>query len=355
MMFLRNCWYVAAFDKELPETGLLARTIIGEPLVFYRRSDGQIACFEDRCVHRLAPLSRGRLEGDRLRCMYHGFLYEVDGRCVEIPGQTEIPAIARVRTYPAVSRHGWIWIWPGDREQADPDLIPGAYGLHNPEWILPADQMIYDANYMLLNNNLCDLGHLSFVHVNSFGADMQWIQQHPKITSIDRGVRFERWVTDVAPIPPLGKAAAHERVDIWSLYDFLVPGLFLFYNGLHVAGSAKDMEYGPPPREDALFEHYTQQSVTPIDERRTLYTFCWGPSTRLGTAEDAEVMTRILGKAFYEDKDLIEAQQRIIDCDPARSVMPTAGDKGVVKFNLLMSKLIGMENSRPTGRIGSAG
>src|SRR5436305_566446 len=73
-----------------------AITILGERIVIWRTADGGLHALEDRCVHRLAPLSLGRCEGERLRCMYHGLLYEADGRVVEIPGQEVIPAKARV-------------------------------------------------------------------------------------------------------------------------------------------------------------------------------------------------------------------------------------------------------------------
>jgi len=68
-MFILNCWYVAAWASELDAGELLARTIIGHPMLFYRRDDGQIVAMDDRCCHRFAPLSHGRREGDCVRCM----------------------------------------------------------------------------------------------------------------------------------------------------------------------------------------------------------------------------------------------------------------------------------------------
>ena len=90
-MWIRNAWYVAAWSHEIAGDGLLARTIMNEPLVLYRTSNGSVVAMEDRCCHRLAPLSLGRREGDDLRCMYHGLKFGPDGRCNEIPGQTTIP------------------------------------------------------------------------------------------------------------------------------------------------------------------------------------------------------------------------------------------------------------------------
>jgi phenylpropionate dioxygenase-like ring-hydroxylating dioxygenase large terminal subunit len=86
LKFLRESWYVAARAVEVTRQPL-ARTLLDEPVVLYRGEDGTAVALEDRCCHRHLPLSMGKLEGDRLRCGYHGLLFAPDGRCVEIPGQ----------------------------------------------------------------------------------------------------------------------------------------------------------------------------------------------------------------------------------------------------------------------------
>src|SRR5262245_28256918 len=102
-MYVRNAWYVAGWSSEFPAGQITARMLLEDALAFYRKQDGQLVALEDRCVHRLAPLSMGRCEGDELRCMYHGFKFAPSGRCVEIPGHTgEIPALAKVRSFPVV-------------------------------------------------------------------------------------------------------------------------------------------------------------------------------------------------------------------------------------------------------------
>ena len=105
-MCVRNCWYVAGWERELAPDALMSRTIMNEAIVLFRRSDGTVAALEDRCCHRSAPLSLGKREGDTLRCGYHGLRYDGSGACVEIPGQAHIPATARVRSYPSIARRG---------------------------------------------------------------------------------------------------------------------------------------------------------------------------------------------------------------------------------------------------------
>ena len=146
-MFLRNCWYVAGWSHDIAADSLVSRTMLGEPIVLYRKGDGGVVALEDRCCHRLAPLSRGRIEGDDLRCMYHGLKFAPSGRCVEIPGQTMVPPRARVRAYPAVEQDCWVWLWMGDPALADPALIPAALGHDDPDWFMQTGQLAYEANY----------------------------------------------------------------------------------------------------------------------------------------------------------------------------------------------------------------
>jgi phenylpropionate dioxygenase-like ring-hydroxylating dioxygenase large terminal subunit len=86
-MYLRNCWYVVAWDYELPRGAPISRRLLDEQVVLYRNTRREVVALEDRCALRFAPLSLARLEGDDIRCMYHGLKFCSTGRCVEIPNQ----------------------------------------------------------------------------------------------------------------------------------------------------------------------------------------------------------------------------------------------------------------------------
>lgn len=103
-MYIRNCWYVAAWDHELLGDTLLSRTLLDEPVLLYRLTDGRPVALADRCCHRHAPLSIGRREGDGVRCMYHGLKFDPGGRCVDVPGMSNVPSTLCVRSYPTVQR-----------------------------------------------------------------------------------------------------------------------------------------------------------------------------------------------------------------------------------------------------------
>jgi phenylpropionate dioxygenase-like ring-hydroxylating dioxygenase large terminal subunit len=344
-MFVRHCWYVIAWDYEVPTGTLVARRIMDELIVLYRRSNGELTALEDRCVHRLAPLSKGRLEGDNLRCLYHGLKFAPNGRCVEIPGLDQpVPERARVRTYPVVEQDSWIWIWMGASEAADRNLIPSAVGLRHPRFVVRSGQLDYTANYMLINDNLTDLSHLSYVHEKSFGADLQWGTTRPEIERLERGIRVSRWLRDSPPIPPLGEAARHSNVDIWSSYDFLAPGVFLMYTGLYPSGTA-DRLRGAAPAQDlpSLHGNFTSQAVTPTSNTTSRYFFSWGPDRNQGDESMAQTMLEIALQAFHEDKSIIEAQQRVMEVEPNRPPLPVPADRGPMLFQRIMRDLAAAE------------
>jgi phenylpropionate dioxygenase-like ring-hydroxylating dioxygenase large terminal subunit len=342
MNYVRNAWYVGSWSPDLQADTLQAIQILGEPIVLWRTAQ-QVVALADRCVHRLAPLSLGRCEADKLRCMYHGLLYDTQGQCVQIPGQDTIPPAARVRSYPVVERHSWVWVWMGDPARADESLIPPAVGLEDPQWLLGRGQLDYEAEARYINDNLLDFSHLTCVHANSFGAGPSFAADRPKLTALERGVRFERWITGTAG--PVGRGT-DELTDSWSTYDFLIPGVLLMWSGSFKLGTAAGCNFERPDYSQALRGvTFTSQAVTPLAERRARYFFSWGPHRQHGDEALRDLLMKVAAQAFGEDKVMIEAQQKVIDRTPDAVIMPTAHDRGVTMFSRLVARLVREEEA----------
>jgi vanillate O-demethylase monooxygenase subunit len=336
MPYAKNLWYVAAWSHDLKANQPLGVQILDERIVLWRNEQGKMAALEDRCVHRLAPLSLGRCEGDKLRCMYHGLLYNASGAVTEIPGQDVIPPQAKVRAFPVVDRHSWIWIWMGDASGADETLIPRAVGFDDPNFILGHGQLDYAAEARLVNDNLLDFSHLSYVHANSFGASEQWARERPKVIPLAHGVRVERWIT-VQPGAP-GRDYPHP-VEQYSHYDFLLPGVLLMTGGAFPLGTKDQLAGEAPDLELAIGGvTFTSQAVTPLTPRTSRYFFSWGPHRKTGDSAQRDKLMAIAGKAFAEDRAIIEAQQRVIDATPEPRIMPTSADRAITLFNQLVAK-----------------
>jgi vanillate O-demethylase monooxygenase subunit len=191
-MFIKNAWYAAALSAEVDRVPF-ARTILNEKVVMYRTSENQVVAMEDRCAHRQVPLSRGRLVGDELQCWYHGLRYDCSGMCVSIPSQSEIPKGARVRTFPAVEKYGFIWLWPGEPGEEDEATIPN-------HWVCSAlnlsGTMRYctiACNYLFGIDNILDISHAAFVHQNTLGS-LDIVETRPEILITDDEVRVQRYL-----------------------------------------------------------------------------------------------------------------------------------------------------------------
>jgi vanillate O-demethylase monooxygenase subunit len=336
--WVRNAWYVAGWSHDLVPGRIEARLIVEQPLALYRKRNGEVVALEDRCCHRFAPLSMGRLEQDDLRCMYHGLKFAPDGRCIEIPGQKLIPQSACVRRYPAVERGGWIWTWMGDEAAADPGLIPQSVRLDDPGYCMRSGQMDYAAHYLLIDDNLLDLSHLTYAHEKTLGLDMpQWADERPRISSLDRGLRVQRWLRN-QPSRGFMKRWG-DTLDLWNSYDFLFPGIFLLRTAFYAVGTAERLNRGEPT-EPPLFLRCDDQAVTPMTSRTTRYFYAAGARS---TDIDPDRVDRLFGvveAAFEEDKAIIEAQQKVIDLDPARRMLPTSLDAGPTQFRKLVQSLL---------------
>jgi len=335
MGYVRNAWYVAGWHDDVADRPYPV-SILGERIVLWR-SEGRLVALEDRCIHRFAPLSLGRCEAGRLRCMYHGIMFDADGAIAEIPGQDIIPPNARARSYPVVEKHSWIWVWMGEAARADEALVPPAVGLDDPNFILGRGHLDYAAEARLINDNLTDFSHLSFGHANSFQTGMDFADRQPKITPVARGIRVDRWNVNAER-----RLASGENVfgDTFASYDFLIPGVLLMWSGSYPAGTAERLNFETPDFDDAIAaKNFTSQAVTPTGDKTSCYFFSWGPDSATGTPELRDAMMALAGMAFNEDKVMIEAQQRVIDGHPAARIMPTAHDRGVGMFNRLVDSL----------------
>jgi phenylpropionate dioxygenase-like ring-hydroxylating dioxygenase large terminal subunit len=350
MVFLRNCWYAAAWEYELAPDKPLGRQIIGEPIVLFRTQSGPIRALTNRCAHRRVPLSMGRIEGDNLRCMYHGLLFAPDGHCLQVPGSTMIPPNSTVRSFPVLVQDDWIWVWMGDPEKADPALVPQAFGLKDPRWTMRSGQMNYRAHYMLINDNLCDLSHVDFVHERTLGLATGggWSEHVPKITPRERGVRIERWLV-AKPASPTNSTL----VDTWSTYNYEVPGVFVMENRSYPHGMAEKVQFQTPTAEP-MTHRVEQQAVTPVSATETRYFFATGIESRI-PPRLIDAFFSVVMAAFTEDHEMIEAQQRMWDITPPDQPMAfIAHDKGPSMFRRIITRLITAERNGSHGEAPAA-
>jgi phenylpropionate dioxygenase-like ring-hydroxylating dioxygenase large terminal subunit len=351
-VFLKNTWYVLGWSEEFRTSGPHGRLIAGEPIVLYRGADGILAALEDRCPHRWAPLSKGRVEGEAIRCMYHGIKFGRDGRCLEIPGQTTVSKALQVRSYPVVEKYSLVWVWPGSVERADPNTIPDLSMLVEADRRIRHGSLEYEAHATLICDNLLDLSHIAYLHEKTFGRPPDapsasrprpMFQGGSPSEALDNGVRVEGWM-DSATHRNIAVPAKVPDGDLWARTDFLIPGIYSSHLQMFPAGSAESQRWKVPSSElTPLSDSMSIQAVTPLTERTSRYFFSLG--ARMCDMDDEE-LNRVWGvtrATFSEDVNMIQAQQQMIDRYPGRRMAGIGADRGLVLFRRLMQKLIAAE------------
>lgn len=334
-MFVKEAWYVAATVSEVGREPL-ARTVCGEPVVFFRTGDGAPHALVDRCIHRRLPLSKGKLVGDRLVCGYHGFTYDADGRCVAVPGQDRVPRRAAVRAYPVVEKFGWIWVWMGEPGNADAALLPAMPGLDEDGWVPFRDRLHVKAHYQLLVDNLIDLSHETYVHTSSIGNDA--VAETP-IESRREGneVFVDRVMRDVPPPPFFAAAAGNDaNIDRYQLVHFQPPCY------VHV-----EVRAVPPGENDpnAGVRFFVLDCLTPETEATTNYFWAVSRNFRLADGEFGEWWHRIVCGIFEEDRAILEAQQASIETDTSGLRTVDVGiDGGTILARQVVDGLVAAEN-----------
>ena len=343
-MFLRNCWYVAAIDHELIDGKLLSRMLLGEHVLLYRGESGKVTALNDRCPHRGALLSRGRLEGDAVRCMYHGIKYDASGKCVQIPGQDMIPPKLRVRSYPVVERSPFVWVWMGEAAKADPALIVELPYLGDPAWKGIPAYLHYDASYLLIVDNLSDFSHLAFVHTKTLGGSEEYayVSKPTVIERQERGFRVERWHLN-SDAPPFHRKVIPDKnvkVDRRNIATMLVPGIFTMETLF------APVEQGAPQGNVTGARQYRNcQFMTPETERSTHFFWSYLNNYEGDDSTISRSLLNSLIEGFMEDKAIIERQQRTLEEDPSFQMLGILADAPLAHFRRVLGKLIDAEQA----------
>ncbi len=341
MKYVMNHWYVAATSEELPVGGKVARQVLGQEIVLYRGQSGRVGALEDRCPHRMAPLSLGEVEGDNLRCGYHGALFTAEGRCINVPCQ---PATGPEglepysgRSFHVIERFSFVFIWIGDHDRVDESLLPSWSKYSGPDWEMLHGYYHVEANYQLMLDNINDLTHLSYVHRTTFGkvAGDAWATTPVEVKFTDDRVTTARAMRNVPPTlfaKMIRGLRDEDRVDRFQTSEFNPPTFI-------------SAAFGSEPHQAELPEmrtptHVFLNALTPADERHTNYFWCMTRHEACGNPDVSKTLYEVSKRAFDEDKAMIEAQQRRIDTAPSgRRLLNFRADQAVVATRRILERL----------------
>jgi vanillate O-demethylase monooxygenase subunit len=341
-MFPKNTWYVAATPDEIADKPL-GRTICGEKIVFYRGAEGKVVALEDFCPHRGAPLSLGFVRDGNLVCGYHGLEMGCEGKTVSMPLQ-RVGGFPCIRSYPAVERYGFIWVWPGDAKQADTALIHYCAWAEDPAWGYGGGLYHIKCDYRLMIDNLMDLTHETYVHSNSIGQ--KEIDETPVNTKVEGETVVTNRFMDNIMAPPFWRMALRENgladdvpVDRWQICRFTPPSHIMIEVGVAHAGKG-GYDAAPEHKASSIVVDF----ITP--ETETSIWYFWGMARNF-RPDDPALTARIRegqGKIFAEDQEMLERQQKNLLDNPQRKLLMLNIDAGGVQSRRLLDRMIAKEN-----------
>ena len=260
---MRQYWIPAAASNELESDGAPMRLmLLGEKLIAFRDTNGRVGIFDHRCPHRAASLFFGRNEHGGLRCVYHGWKYDTDGACLEmpnLPAHQEFCNKVRAKAYPVTERNGLIWTYMGSR--AEPPPLPMMEAT-----LLAEDQRrLYfvqrECNWLQALEGEVDTSHFSFLHYGAVDPESIDQESHSLYNALDRAPGYEvadmPWGTMYGAWRPTGNSGKS-----WRIAQFLFPFWTM------------------PP--DGDFEgHVWARAWVPMDDTHTMFLqLRWNHSTR---------------------------------------------------------------------------
>ncbi|GAC1383179.1 MAG: aromatic ring-hydroxylating dioxygenase subunit alpha [Marmoricola sp.] len=336
MSYPRECWYVAATSDDLDgvASGLLARRLLGMPVVLYRLADGSVAALEDRCAHRAYPLSLGHREGDLVVCGYHGCTYDPTGRCVSVPSQDTPPLRAQVRAFPVVERGPFVWVWtgtPGGERLRPPPSTPWLQG---DGWTSVGEQRDVAANLVVLHEHYLDLTNVFAMHPELVPPGIEALPPLEEVAVTELSVSYVRELPK-APLAPW--EAQVSGLDSDEAFGRKETGTFVT-PGLHKQTYTITGSDGPE------LELVRTHAFTPVSAGAThvFLQISWR-----GTAVSPDAGAH-LAAVFHEmaDRDtaVLETVQRCLDEDPpSRRYVNVKADRAAVRARRIMQAMVDEE------------
>lgn len=278
----RQFWIPVLLSRELPEPDCPPKklTVMGESLLAFRDSEGRVGLVEPECPHRRANLYYGRNEEGGLRCVYHGWKFDVTGQCVDLPTAPPDSAYKdriRIKAYPTREWGDLVWAYMGAGEPpALPDmefaLVPPSHRYVSKKW--------QDCNWMQSLEGAVDTAHFSFLHMVIADNDDEAIAklQHAAIGAQavqnnrirwvrdDKVPRFEIHPFDAGLVIGGVRKADNEEL-YWRITQFLMP----------------NHAYAPSAFPG---ENYHGQTFVPVSDTACwIYTYTWNPERPLTEKE----------------------------------------------------------------------
>ncbi|MCY4163632.1 MAG: aromatic ring-hydroxylating dioxygenase subunit alpha [bacterium] len=324
---LEHQWYPVALGTDIAP-GPYGVKVLGSRYVLWRSADGAITAAPDRCPHREAPLSQGRMIDNCLECPYHGWRFGAGGRCELVPSsepETPVPPKAHLVTISVAERYGLVWLCPakplGRIPEIPQDKNPEFRRLNTPfqHWAVSATR---------ITDNFMDFSHFPFVHTATFGIAQQTVVPPLEMGDLPDGYRGYAYQVNANNTTTEGQTVTGQDDDV--LHRQMTTGYVLPF----AVRSTIAYETG--------LEHILLLLTTPVDDVNSLFNFVvWRNDDFSVPAEEVLKFDLAIGA---EDKAMLEKLAGVLPMDLTATVSVQSDRPSVEwrrSFAALLSTAVG--------------
>jgi 5,5'-dehydrodivanillate O-demethylase len=341
--YLRRYWQPIYASEKLKPGSIVPIRILGEALALYRGESGNSHVITNECPHRLSVLSTGWIEGETIRCRYHGWRYDATGQCVEQPAEPKpfCAKVPKLSSYPTHEAHGLIFAYLGEGDAPAFRALPGLEDGAREGWtVCPSVEMI-PCNYFQSAENIMDDVHVNFSH-----------RDHLVNTTARPYVPTKMWARET----PFGLTHFLERGERTDRLHFIMPNQCFLAHPLRSARDNKPFWF------KALFWY------VPIDDESHLHFLIMVYHTKRqerpdGTPIHEEIEAILSGRKSWQDvarhPNLIRIQDGVAICgqgkmvDRGREFLGTSDAAVILLRNLWQRELKSLAAGRAVTQFGT--
>ena len=300
---LDHQWYPIALAEDIAP-GPVGIQVLGRRYVLWRSDDGSLTAAPDRCPHREAPLSEGRMVDGCVQCPYHGWRFGAGGRCELVPSSppgTPVPPKAHLNTVSVEERYGLVWLCPGKPLGHIPEIPqegnPAFRRLNTPfqQWAVSATRV---------TDNFMDFSHFPFVHTATFGIAQETVIPPLVMGDLPDGYRGFVYEVNAKNTTDAGQTVTGQDADV--LHRRMTTGYVLPFS----VRSTIAYESG--------LEHILLLLTTPMDDVNSLFNFVvWRNDDFTVPAEEIMQFDLAIGA---EDKAMLEKLEGVLPMDLTATV-----------------------------------
>ncbi len=252
-------------------------------------------------------------------------------------------------------RDGFVWVWLGDPDLADPGTVPDMHQMDSPEWAGDGETISAGCNYQLILDNLMDLTHEEFVHSSSIGQ-AELSESDFVVTHDDRQVTVTRWMLDIDP-PPFWRKNMRDKfpgfegkVDRWQIIRYEAPSTICIDVGVAKAGTG-----APEGDRSQGVNGYVMNTITPENDRSSHYFWAFMRNYRLESQTITTQLRQGVHRVFGEDEEMLIAQQRAIDANPDYEFYSLNIDAGGMWVRRILDRMLQVEGRSSNAAARGAG